>query len=306
MSSPAALDSNPESPSALQRWGLAIRPKTLPAAAAGVIVGTALAWKDGGFSLGPALAALVVALLLQIASNLANDVYDDERGADTADRLGPVRVTQSGLLSRDQVKRGMRIALALALAIGVYLTFVRGVMVLVIGVAAIIAALAYTGGPYPLGYHGLGEVFVFLFFGLTSVVGTYWVQIGTTAALAWLMAIAIGALVTAIVVVNNLRDIEQDRAASKRTVAVRIGARATTFEYGSLMALPYALLAILVVMNALPLAALLTWLSLPLAVRATRRVFTQTGRLLNAALAETGQTALVFSVLFALGMILAR
>jgi len=303
---PIAPDSIPESPSTLCRWWLAIRPKTLPAAASGVIVGTVLAWRDGGFSLGPALAALSVALLLQIASNLANDVYDDERGADIADRLGPARVTQSGLLSRDQVKRGMKAVLALALAIGIYLTFVRGVMVLVIGVAAIVAAVAYTGGPYPLGYHGLGEVFVFLFFGLTSVVGTYWVQTGTTSVLAWLVATAIGAIITAIIVVNNLRDIEQDRAANKRTVAVRIGARATKFEYGTLMTLPYALLTILVVMNALPLAALLTWLSLPLALRATRRVFAQTGRSLNAALAETGQTALVYSVLFAVGMVLAR
>ena len=143
---PIAPDSIPESPSTLCRWWLAIRPKTLPAAAAGVIVGTVLAWRDGGFSLGPALAALSVALLLQIASNLANDVYDDERGADIADRLGPARVTQSGLLSRDQVKRGMKAVLALALAIGIYLTFVRGMMVPLIGVAAIIAALAYTGG----------------------------------------------------------------------------------------------------------------------------------------------------------------
>src|SRR5665647_1017719 len=129
------------------------------------------------------------------------------------------RVTQSGLLSRDQDKRALKAGLALALAIGIYLTFVRGMMVPLIGVAAIIAALAYTGGPYPLGYHGLGEVFIFLFFGLTAVVGTYWVQTGATAALAWLMAAAIGALITAIIVVNNLRDIEQDRAANKRTIA---------------------------------------------------------------------------------------
>jgi 1,4-dihydroxy-2-naphthoate octaprenyltransferase len=306
VSSPVAPDGNPESPSTLHRWWLAIRPKTLPAAAAGVIVGTALAWRDGGFSLGPALAALGVALLLQIASNLANDVYDDERGADTADRLGPVRVTQSGLLTRDQVKRGMKTALALALAIGIYLTFVRGVLVPVIGATAVVVALAYTAGPYPLGYHGLGEVCVFLFFGLTAVVGTCWVQTGTTSLLAWLMAMAIGALITAIIVVNNLRDVEQDRAANKRTIAVRVGARATTFEYGTLMTLPYALLTIIVVLHALPLAALLTWLSLPLALQATRRVFTQSGRALNAALAETGQTALVYSVLFAVGMVLAR
>jgi 1,4-dihydroxy-2-naphthoate octaprenyltransferase len=290
----------------LRRWWLASRPKTLPAAGAGVITGTVLAWRDGGFSLGPALAALGVALLLQVASNLANDVYDDERGADTADRLGPVRVTQSGLLSRGQVKRGMMIVLALALAIGVYLTFVRGPLVVVVGVAAVVVALAYTGGPYPLGYHGLGEVFVFLFFGLTAVVGTYWVQTGATSLLAWLMAVAIGALVTAIIVVNNLRDIEQDRAAGKRTIAVRVGVRASRWEYAVLVAVPYALLTILLLTSDLPLAALLAWLSLPLALRATRRVFLQTGRALNSALAETGQTAIAYSALFALGLLLAH
>lgn len=290
----------------LCRWRLAIRPKTLPAAAAGVITGTILAWNDGRFAWLPALAALGVALLLQVASNLANDVYDDERGADTVERLGPVRVTQSGLLSRRQVKRGMMVVLLLALAIGIYLTFVRGPLVPVIGVAAIVAALAYTGGPYPLGYHGLGEVFVFLFFGLTAVVGTYWVQTGSTTLLTWLMAAAIGGLVTAILVVNNLRDIEQDRGVGKRTIAVRIGVRATQVEYAMLMAIPYAMLTILALTGALPLAALLAWASAPLALRATRRVFRQTGRALNGALAETGQTALAYSLLFALGLLLAR
>lgn len=290
----------------LRRWYLAIRPKTLPAAASGVIVGSALAWRDGGFSLGPALAALGVALLLQIASNLANDVYDGERGADTTARLGPLRVTQSGLLGRGQVKRGVAVVLCLALVLGVYLAFVAGPWVVVVGLAAIVAALAYTAGPYPLGYHGLGEVFVFVFFGLAAVVGTYWVQTGGTTLPVWLMAVAVGWLITAILVVNNLRDVEQDRDAGKRTVAVRIGAPATRYEYAALMVLPYGLLAVLVVAGELPAAALLAWLSLPLALRATRRVFTQTGRALNAVLAGTGQTALAYSVLFALGLVLAR
>jgi 1,4-dihydroxy-2-naphthoate octaprenyltransferase len=305
-SSPVTAGGRAASPGTLHCWWLAIRPRTLPAAAAGVIVGTVLAWRDGGFFLVPAVAALAVALLLQIASNLANDVYDDERGADTAARLGPVRVTQSGLLSRDQVKGGLKIVLALALAIGISLTFVRGVMVPVIGVAAMVAAVAYTGGPYPLGYHGLGEVFVFVFFGPIAVVGTYWLQTATTSVPAWLMAAAIGAIVTAIIVVNNLRDIEQDRAVGKRTIAVRIGVRATRLEYCALMTLPYALLSIIVATHTLPLAALLGWLSLPLALRATSRVWTQSGRSLNVALAETGQTALLFSVLFALGVIIAH
>lgn len=291
---------------ALHTWILAIRPKTLPAAASSVIVGTALAWHDGGLSLGPALAALVIALLLQIGSNLANDVYDDERGADTADRLGPTRVTHSGLLTRTQVKTGMKVVLGLAFVLGLYLTWVRGPLVLVIGVAAIIAAVAYTGGPYPLGYHGLGEVFVFLFFGLAAVVGTYWVQTGTTTPLVWLMAVPPGLIITAILVVNNLRDIEQDRVAGKHTIAVRIGVRATKAEYALCMAGAYVVVAGAVAAGALPAATLVVALSAPIAWRAWRIVAAQAGRPLNGALALTGQVALVFSVLFALGLLLAR
>ena len=290
----------------LRTWLLAIRPKTLPAAASSVIVGTALAWYDGGLAPGPALAALVIALLLQIGSNLANDVYDDERGADTADRLGPTRVTHTGLLTRRQVKTGMKVVLGLAFVLGLYLTWVRGPMVLVIGMAAIIAAVAYTGGPYPLGYHGLGEVFVFLFFGLVAVVGTYWVQTGTTTPLVWLMAVPPGLIITAIIVVNNLRDIEQDRVAGKRTIAVRVGVDATKVEYTACMLGAYVVVAAAVALGALPVTTLAVALSAPLASRAARLVYTQTGRPLNGALAITGQTALVFSVLFALGLVLAR
>lgn len=291
-------------PGQLKVWLLAIRPKTLPAAAASVIVGTALAAYDGVFSAGPAVAAVVIAVLLQIGSNLANDVYDDERGADTADRLGPTRVTQSGLLSRKQVKTGMKVVLLPALAIGFYLTWVRGPMVLVIGVAAIVAAVAYTGGPWPLGYHGLGEVFVFLFFGVTAVVGTYWVQSGATSTAAWLMSVPVGLLITAIIVVNNLRDIEQDRVAGKRTVAVRVGVRYTRLEYALCVAGAYAAVAVGVALRILPAYALASWLSAPLAVMTWRIVATQAGTPLNRALALTGQTALLFSVFFALGMLL--
>jgi len=297
----------PESsaPGPLRVWWLAIRPKTLPAAAASVIVGTALAWHDGVFSAGPAAAALVIAVLLQIGSNLANDVYDDERGADTEDRLGPLRVTQSGLLSRKQVKAGMKLVFVIALMLGFYLTWVRGWAVLVIGVAAILAAVAYTGGPWPLGYHGLGEVFVFLFFGVTAVVGTYWVQSGTTSLSAWLMSVPVGLLITGIIVVNNLRDIEQDRAVGKRTIAVRVGVRATRVEYASCILGAYICMVLGVSLQILPALALLSLLSAPLAFATWRIVSTQAGTPLNRALAMTGQTTLLFSVLFALGMVLA-
>jgi len=291
-------------PGTVGRWVLAIRPKTLPAAVSSVVIGTALAANGGGFSPGPALAAFAVALLLQVGSNLANDVYDAERGTDTEERLGPTRVTHTGLLTASQVKTGMKVVLGLALAIGLYLTWVRGPLVLVIGVAAIIAAVAYTGGPYPLGYHGLGELFVFVFFGLTAVVGTYWVQTGTTTPLVWLMAVPPGLIITAILVVNNLRDIEQDRVAGKRTVAVRIGVRATRAEYVACLAGAYLVVSAAVIANALPPATLAIWLSVPVAWRATHIVLTTEGRPLNVALAATGQNALAFSLLFALGLLL--
>lgn len=286
-------------------WLLAIRPKTLPAAAASVIVGSALAWYDGAFAFGPAAAALAIALLLQIGSNLANDVYDDERGADTADRLGPTRVTQAGLLTRAQVKNAMKVVFLLALVLGLYLTWVRGWLVLVLGLAAIASAIAYTGGPWPLGYHGLGEVFVFAFFGLLAVVGTYWVQTGQTTAAAWLMAVPVGLLITAILVVNNLRDIEQDRVAGKHTIAARIGARATRVEYAACVAAAYLAVAAGVLSGLLPGWALLSWASIPLAAITARVVLTQEGRPLNRALALTGQTTLLFSVAFAIGLGLA-
>ena len=290
-------------PSLFQIWWLAIRPRTLPAAASGVVMGTALAWYDGKFNLLPALAALLVALLLQIGSNVANDVFDFERGADTAERQGPLRVTQAGLLTPAQVKRGMWIIFGLAAICGLYLASLRGWTVIWVGLAAILSAIAYTGGPFPLGYYGLGDLFVFIFFGLASVAGTYYVQVGSVSAAAWWMSVPVGLMITAILVVNNLRDIENDRAAGKHTLAVRMGAQATKVEYILFFAISYLLLPVLVVMQVIPIGGLLAWISLPLAYKSTRTVLTQTGRPLNSALAGTGQTALVYSLLFFVGML---
>jgi 1,4-dihydroxy-2-naphthoate polyprenyltransferase len=301
---PPAAPSPAPAPSRGAVWLMAIRPKTLPAAASSVVVGTALAWRDGGFKLGPAIAALVIALLLQIGSNLANDVYDDERGADTADRLGPTRVTQAGLLTRSQVKNGMKVVFLTAFAFGLYLTWVRGWPVLLIGAFAIASAIAYTGGPYPLGYHGLGEVFVFVFFGVTAVVGTYWVQVGAAPAIVWLMSVPMGLLIVAIIVVNNLRDIEQDRAVGKHTLSVRMGAKWTMYEYAACVAGAYLIVAGAVAAGALSPWTLLVAVSLPIAYVATHAVFTKAGKPLNAALARTGQLSLAFSVLFAIGIAL--
>lgn len=292
-----------DKPNLFETWWLAIRPRTLPAAASGVAMGSALAWYDGSFQFLPALAALMVALLLQIASNVANDVFDFERGADTDERLGPIRVTQAGLLTPSQVKRGLAVIIGLAVLFGLYLAALRGWTVILLGAAAIISAVAYTGGPYPLGYHGLGDIFVFIFFGVAAVVGTYFVQAGSVSAAAWWMAVPIGLIVTAILVVNNLRDLENDRKAGKHTLAVRFGERGTKLEYVLCMGVAYLILPLLVVMKVIPVGGLLAWLSLPIAIRTLRVVLTQQGRPLNAALAGTGQTAFLFSTFFWLGLL---
>jgi 1,4-dihydroxy-2-naphthoate octaprenyltransferase len=283
-------------------WLLAIRPRTLPAAAAGVLMGSALAWRDGFFRLDAVLVCLLVALLLQIGSNLANDVFDFQRGTDTPERLGPVRVTQAGLLTPSQVQAGMAVAFALAALLGLYLAWLGGWPILLLGIAAILSAIAYTGGPFPLGYYGLGDLFVFIFFGLASVAGTYYVQAGFVSAAAWWMSIPPGLMITAILVVNNLRDLENDRKAGKHTLAVFLGQEGTKAQYVVCMLAAYLLLPLAASLGVIPWLALLAWASLPLAIRATRVVLTQQGRALNAALAGTGQTTLFFSILFWIGL----
>lgn len=290
--------------SPFQIWMLASRPKTLPAAAAGVITGSALALHDGYFAFGPALAALFVALLLQIGSNLANDVYDYERGADAGERHGPTRVTQSRMLSPKQVKAGMLVVFGLSALLGLYLALVAGWVVIVIGLAAILSAIAYTGGPFPLGYHGLGDIFVFIFFGVAAVAGTYFVQARTVSMAAWWMSLPIGWLIVNILVVNNLRDIKADRAAGKHTLAVRLGEQVSRIQYIVLLFAAYSVLPLLALFEVLPWQSLLAWLSFPLGWRTWQIVREQAGRPLNAALAGTGQTTLVYSLLFFVGMLL--
>lgn len=289
-------------PSLASSWVLAARPKTLSAASVPVLVGSACAFALGGFRLGPALAALVGALLLQIGANFANDVYDYEKGADTAERLGPTRAVQAGLISPRAMKRGMYLVFALALLVGVYLTAVAGPVILAIGIASIASAIAYTGGPYPLGYNGLGDVFVFVFFGLVAVCGTVFVQVGTVPALALWCSVPVGALATAILVVNNLRDAEQDAKVGKRTLAVRWGRRAVLGEYGLLLAVSYAVPLFLATSSAGGRFVLLPLVTLPLARKLMRAVATEKGRELNARLAGTAKLLLLFGLLFALGI----
>jgi 1,4-dihydroxy-2-naphthoate octaprenyltransferase len=287
-----------------QAWVLAARPKTLPAAISPVVVGTALAAADGHFEWLPALAALAAALLLQIGSNFANDYFDAIHGADTAERIGPTRVTAAGLLSHASMRLGIVVVFGAAALAGLYLVWVGGWPILAVGIAAILAALAYTGGPKPYGYMGLGDLFVFLFFGLVAVCGAYFVQAQQVTLASLLAGIAMGALITAILVVNNLRDIKSDQEAGKITLAVRLGPAGTRQEYTLLLLVAYIVPLILALLAASgwPMLPLLT---IPLAMRLVRTIRSASdGLTLNAALAGTAQLSLLFAILLSVGILL--
>jgi 1,4-dihydroxy-2-naphthoate octaprenyltransferase len=283
-------------------WWLAVRPATLTASAAPVLVGTAVAWSEGRFAAGPALAALLGAALLQVGANFANDVFDFERGADNADRLGPQRATHQGWVSAAQMKRAMWLAFASAALVGLYLTALAGWPVLALGLVSIAAAYLYTGGPRPYGYLGLGDVAVFAFFGPVAVVGTSYVQSLELTPLAGLASIPIGALATAILVVNNLRDIETDARAGKNTLAVRLGDRATRRYYLLLLAVAYAIPALLWWRGWTGAGVMLSWLSLPLALDVARRMRHERALPLNGCLVRTARLEVIFGLLFALGL----
>lgn len=291
-----------QSPTKLQIWLLAARPKTLPAAAAPVVVGTAVAIGEAVFQWGPALAALLGALLIQIGTNFANDVFDYKKGADTTERLGPTRVTQAGLLPPETVMIGMWLIFGLAVLVGLYLVWVGGWPIIVIGILSILAGIAYTGGPFPLGYNGLGDLFVFIFFGVVAVCGTYYVQAGTVSPAALWASLPVGFLATAILVVNNLRDIDTDRVAGKKTLAVRFGARGAQIEYLLLVGLSYLIPLLMGLTGVASWWVVITLLSFPLVIPLTKMIFRQKGRPLNVALAGTARLELVYSFLLSVGL----
>ncbi|MBE0642838.1 MAG: 1,4-dihydroxy-2-naphthoate polyprenyltransferase [Bacteroidetes bacterium] len=287
-------------------WLLASRPKTLPAAVVPVLVGSAVAAADGAFSFFPALVALLCALLIQIGTNLANDYFDFIKGADSEHRVGPVRVTQSGLIPPRTVRNAMIGVFVLTFILGLYLVSVGGWPILAIGVASLFCAVIYTAGPFPLAYVGLGDVFVFLFFGIVAVTGTHYVQ-----ALHWSMdaliaSLPVGAISTAILVVNNYRDIDTDKVANKKTMAVRIGRAATRMEYRLLLLLAYSVPVVQSLRAGAPLWLLLPLLTLPFAYHVLRIVERSTdGSELNHALAGTGQLLALYGLLYAAGYYLA-
>jgi 1,4-dihydroxy-2-naphthoate polyprenyltransferase len=295
---------SPANVAPLTAWLLAIRPKTLPAAISPVLVGCAVAWVERGFDLVSALAAFAVALLLQIAANLANDVADFRSGADTQDRLGPLRVTQGGLIPPRQMVMATVTVLIAAAAPGLYLAWHGGPVLAVLGLLAIAAAVTYTAGPKPFGYLGLGEVFVFIFFGPVAVMGTVFVMTHHITRLALLASIPMGCLVTAILVVNNLRDIDTDCVAGKRTLAVRIGTRATRWEYTALIAVAYATPIVIWASGLSQPGPLLAWTTAPLSILLVRRVWHVSGRTLNPVLGGTARLCLWFAITFGAGIIL--
>ncbi|SEQ25828.1 1,4-dihydroxy-2-naphthoate polyprenyltransferase [Natrinema salaciae] len=299
-------------------WLMAARPQTLPAAAAPIIVGTGLAAHEGVLAPLPAMMAFVGSALIQIGTNFANDYYDAVKGADTEDREGFTRVTQSGLISPEQVKLATVVTFGLAILTGTYLVYVGGLPILVVGLVSVFCGWAYTGGPYPLGYHGLGDLFVFVFFGLVAVTGTYYVQAaavvadplattipdGTVTREAVAASLPVAGLSTAILVVNNIRDRETDAETGKRTLAVRLGYGWSRLEYVAMLAIAYVV----------PLwfwragfgpGALLPLLTLPYAGLIVRTVWTRTdGEALNPALEQTGKLLATYALCFAGGLVL--
>jgi 1,4-dihydroxy-2-naphthoate octaprenyltransferase len=291
---------------------MAARPRTLPAALAPVLVGTAAAFHqlqhelaDPGdaFRWGTFIAALIGAMFIQIGTNLANDYSDAKRGTDTVDRLGPVRVTASGLAAPRRVLFATWAAFGLAGAAGVYLAIEVGPEILAIGVVSIAAGVLYTGGPRPYGYEGLGELFVFVFFGLVAVNGSYYVQLEQLDLAPFLLSIPVGLLSSAILVVNNIRDIDTDRRAGKRTLAVRLGREQSRRLYAWIVALSFLLLPLVLLAGWRWAPALLALASAPLAVRPVRAVRTRTdGPALNAALAATGALLGAWALLAAIAL----
>lgn len=289
--------------SSLSVWLKAARIRTLPAAAAPVLVGTSLAISEDQLRPLAFVAALIGALFIQIGTNLSNDYSDARRGADTEERIGPVRVTAGGLVPPASVLRATWISFGIAVLAGSYLVAVAGPELLLVGAASILAGVLYTGGSRPYGYAGLGEVFVFLFFGIVAVTGSYYVHTERITELSLALAVPVGLLASAILVVNNVRDIDTDRRAGKRTLAVRLGRQRTRGLYAICLSFAYLAIPLIWLIGGTSAWVNLALLSTPLATPLIRTVARRTdGASLNKALADTGRLQLAFCALLAVGL----
>jgi 1,4-dihydroxy-2-naphthoate octaprenyltransferase len=286
---------------------MAARVRTLPAAIGPVLVGTALAGYQDVFHPLRFIAALIGAVFIQVGTNLSNDYSDARRGADTEDRLGPVRITAGGLVPPRQVLLATYVSFGVAVAAGAYLIAVAGWQLLIVGAASILAGVLYTGGPRPYGYEGLGEVFVFLFFGIVAVAGSYFVQVKHLDWEAFALAVPVGLVAAGILMVNNIRDIETDRRARKRTLAVRLGRRRARALFALTIYAAYVLLVVTWVFGPLTAWVMLPWLTVPVGAEVVREVRNRIdGPSLNRALAQTGMLQLAFCMLLAAGLLISR
>ncbi len=290
--------------SKFKAFALAARPKTLPAAAVPVIVGTAIAIHDGKFNLPAFLVALFCSLLIQIGTNFVNDLYDFLKGTDKADRVGPTRALASGWVTTGEMKTAVIITFGTSFLLGLYLVYIGGWNILIIGLASIAAGIAYTAGPFPLAYNGLGDIFVFLFFGFVGTVGTYYVQAHELSAFVYWASIPVGALITNILVVNNFRDREEDEFNGKNTLAVILGARFTQVQYLFFMIISYAVPFVVYLTFRKSLFVFLPLLSLPLAIKLIKMIYTLKGKELNRTLALTAKLSGIYGLLFAAGILL--
>jgi len=285
-------------------WILASRPKTLLAALVPVILGTSIAIYTGKENFLAAFVALICSVLIQIGTNFVNDLYDFLSGADREDRKGPVRVLASGLITPTEMKTAIILVFGLTFLLGLYLVYISSYITLLIGLLSIFAGIAYTAGPYPLAYNGLGDVFVFLFFGVVGTVGTYYVQAVEVTPLVFWASIPVGALITNILVVNNYRDIDEDRAVGKNTLSVKMGRRFTRYQYLAFMVLSYLILFVVYFTFKKSIYIFLPFLTIPMAVKLINMIFTFTGKELNKTLELTAKLSAIYGLLFAIGILL--
>ncbi|MEJ2493349.1 MAG: 1,4-dihydroxy-2-naphthoate polyprenyltransferase [Ignavibacteriaceae bacterium] len=290
--------------SKFQAWLHASRPTTLLAAVVPVMVGSALAIAKDSFTLIYSLVALLCSILIQIGTNFTNDLYDHLKGADKELRKGPLRVLSSGLISQTEMRNAIIFVFGLAFLLGLYLVYSVGIVVLIIGVISILAGIAYTAGPYPLAYHGLGDVFVFIFFGIVGTAGTYYLHLHEFDLISLLISIPVGALITNILVVNNYRDIEEDREAQKITLAVKFGRTFTKIQFIISIVVSYLILLILFLAFNFSLWIFLPVLSLPLAFIQVKMLFSFEGSKLNKTLEISAKYAALFGMLFSIGIFL--
>jgi 1,4-dihydroxy-2-naphthoate octaprenyltransferase len=288
----------------IQSWILASRPKTLPAAVVPVLVGSSLAYNQGKFYPLYSFVALICSLLIQIGTNFTNDLYDHLKGADTEKRKGPIRVLAAGLISVREMKIAITLVFSLTFLLGLYLVYVTDWNIFIIGVFSIIAGLAYTAGPYPLAYHGLGDLFVFLFFGIVGTMGTYYLHHQEFTVLSFLVSLPVGALITNILIVNNYRDVDEDKQAGKNTLAVKLGKEFSRYEFIFFLLTAFFVPFVLYFKFNFNGTIFLPYLSLPVAIILVKMIFNFQGQQLNKTLEVSAKYSALYGLLFSVGMII--